>query len=476
MSTRQRRIVVLLSVLISLTLLAAPARSADWFGVNVGSDGFGVSIGSSDWWVYGQGWRDPVGYGSYDSALAGYGAWLQIDGLGRCWRPFVTADWRPYTYGRWLYTPLGWTWVAYEPWGYFPHHYGTWALTRAGWVWVPGYDYTPANVVWVQASAYVGWYPRGPSGWSHAARSFEHGYRHGYDRGYDRGYGNGYEDGWRDAQYATYVQWRHLGDADVAHYAVSRQTAFPTAGRAAPRVSFDAPSRTEVRRRAGVDVPEARVSRRTVRIGGRSVTAVRPEGVDAAVRRYAPEAAQRVLAPEVRPRAVPERHAAPSTPRVAPSRGGSDRVRAEPARPLMTAPGRIERPTYGTRTTPPSSAARRPAAAPEARPLLQGRIAPSTTRRPDDSRVRPTVSTRPPSPSSTHRVTRPTTAYGSGSSPAPAPRAAARRSDSRQDAAAARKAPESREAARGDTKPRATSRAQATAKSSRDSRRRPDRR
>ncbi len=476
MSTRQRRIVVLLSVVISLTLLAAPARSADWFGVHVGSDGFGVSIGSSDWWVYGQAWRDPVGYGSYDSALAGYGAWLQVDGLGRCWRPFVTVDWRPYTYGRWVYTPLGWTWVAYEPWGYFPHHYGAWALTPAGWVWVPGYEYSPANVVWVQASAYVGWYPRGPRGWSHAARSFERGYRRGYDRGYDRGYGNGYDDGWRDAQYATYVQWRHLGDADVAHYSVSRQTAFPTAGRAAPRVSFDAPSRTEVRRRAGIDVPEARVSRRTVRIGGRSVTAVRPEGVDAAVRRYAPETAQRVLAPEVRHRAAPERPVARPAPRAAPSQPIDGRFSAEPPRPLMTAPRHIERPTYRARTTPPASAAPRPAPAPEARPLVQRRIAPSTTRSPDEPRVRPGVSTRAPSPSSTHRVTTPPTAYRRGSSPAPAPRTATRRSDSRHDSATARKAPERHEAGKEQTKRRPTSRAQATGQSSPDSRRRPDRR
>jgi hypothetical protein len=161
MNARQRHtIVILIVVLISLTLLAAPARGDDWFGVGFGSHGFSLSFGSTDWAVWGGSWQNPGWSVDYHVALAGYGEWLWVDGLGQCWQPCVTADWRPFTYGRWVWTSLGWTWVSYEPWGYFPHHFGHWAMAPVGWVWMPGTSYHPANVVWVSGGPWVGWYPR----------------------------------------------------------------------------------------------------------------------------------------------------------------------------------------------------------------------------------------------------------------------------------------------------------------------------
>ncbi len=304
MRTRQRQILFLLTALISLVLLAAPARGSDWFSLQVGSRGIGVAFGSTDWWAYGASWGDPHVRLSYDQVLDGYGEWLWVGGLGRVWRPWVVAGWTPYHYGRWVVTPAGWTWLSYEPWGYFPHHYGHWAYTPHGWVWVPGYDYRPANVVWVRWGGYVGWYPCPPSGWSHAARGFRHGYESGYHAGYHEGYHHGYDEGWRDAYWATYVPWNQLGSHDVSRYSTSSTTVRRTAANSPVRLSSDAPSRSEVQQRGGEMAPTARLEQRTVAVGGRNVTVARPEGMAPTVQLHARSTVERALAPEVSRRVV----------------------------------------------------------------------------------------------------------------------------------------------------------------------------
>jgi hypothetical protein len=291
MRNRQRQLLTLLAVVVSLTVLAAPARGADWVSVHVGSHGFGLSIGSSDWWAWGRAWDDPSWAVSYDAALGGYGEWVWVDGLGRVWQPWVATSWRPFTHGRWVTTSLGWTWVSYEPWGYFPHHYGTWARSHRGWVWVPGYSYRPANVVWVQWGGFVGWYPCPPRGWSHADRAYDHGFRHGYGRGYD--------DGWRDAHHATYVRWDHLAAHDVSRHSVAARSVQSRIPNDNPRTSTSAPTRSAVLRR-GVDmVPRANIEQRTVQVGDRRVTVTRPAGMTASIERHARETVNRALAPEV---------------------------------------------------------------------------------------------------------------------------------------------------------------------------------
>lgn len=299
MNIRQRQILVLLTALISLVVLAAPARGADWFAFQVGSHGFGVTFGSTDWWAYGSSWTHPPHRLSYEAVLDGYGEWLWVDGLGRVWHPWVAAGWTPYHHGRWVVTSAGWTWVAYEPWGYFPHHYGQWAYTSYGWVWMPGYDYRPANVVWVRWGGYVGWYPCAPNGWSHAARGFQHGYHSGYHDGYHDGYHAGHEDGWRDAYWATYVPWNHLSSQDISRHAMSSAAVRRTAASSELRVSPDAPDRAEAQRRGVQLAPIARLETRTVALAGRSVTVARPEGIAGSIQEHARGAVERALAPEV---------------------------------------------------------------------------------------------------------------------------------------------------------------------------------
>ncbi len=291
-----------------LMIAVPPVEAGGSFGIHLGSSGFGVSVGFGDWSVYTRSWSDPYWSLNFNATLAGYGEWVWVGGLGRVWRPWVSASWRPYTYGRWVRTGAGWTWVAYEPWGYVPHHYGSWAYSSFGWVWQPGYAYAGANVVWVRAGSYVGWYARPPYGWSHAAHGYRHGYHDGYRSGYGHGYGNGYDDGWKDARYATFVGWRDLGNENIAHHAVTHTMA--TRNRGVDHTS--APTPNEVRQHGGRPVTETHLSRRTVSMGGREITIARPEGVARSIERHATDAVSEALAPAaierrqplVRPRTV----------------------------------------------------------------------------------------------------------------------------------------------------------------------------
>ena len=101
----------------------------------------------------------------FDEPLSPYGYWVDDPYYGRVWRPHDTpANWRPYTYGRWVYTSeYGWVWVSEEPWGWVVYHYGRWVWTSGhGWVWVEGDVWGPSWVEWCYGSGYVGWAPMPP--------------------------------------------------------------------------------------------------------------------------------------------------------------------------------------------------------------------------------------------------------------------------------------------------------------------------
>ena len=99
---------------------------------------------------------------AYEAAhLDRYGSWSRVDGRYG-WQPRVADDWRPYWNGRWSFTPLGMTWVSYEPWGWAPYHYGTWDFVPGyGWTWFPGHRFAPAWVYWYWTDHYAGWVPVG---------------------------------------------------------------------------------------------------------------------------------------------------------------------------------------------------------------------------------------------------------------------------------------------------------------------------
>ncbi len=96
--------------------------------------------------------------------LASYGIWVRYAPYGYVWIPrSVGLSWRPYTYGRWVWTNYGWTWLSYEKWGWACYHYGRWGWDRRlGWYWVPGTVWAPAWVTWRWGRLYIGWAPLPP--------------------------------------------------------------------------------------------------------------------------------------------------------------------------------------------------------------------------------------------------------------------------------------------------------------------------
>ncbi|HUS19894.1 MAG TPA: DUF6600 domain-containing protein [Terriglobales bacterium] len=84
--------------------------------------------------------RGPV----YISDLGYHGAYFDVVGYGRLWRPFhVSFGWNPYADGSWVFYPrVGYVWVSYYPWGWAPYRYGSWVhVNNYGWCWRPSHNY-----------------------------------------------------------------------------------------------------------------------------------------------------------------------------------------------------------------------------------------------------------------------------------------------------------------------------------------------
>ncbi len=107
---------------------------------------------------------EAVSFSVFYNNLSQYGNWTFIQGYGYVWSPGgVEAGWRPYLYGRWVWSDDGWVWVSDEPWGWASYHYGRWIFSgRYGWLWMPGTTWAPAWVQWYRGPDYVGWTPLPP--------------------------------------------------------------------------------------------------------------------------------------------------------------------------------------------------------------------------------------------------------------------------------------------------------------------------
>ncbi len=105
-----------------------------------------------------------VSFGVFYDGLSAHGEWIACGGGTYGWRPDgVSAGWRPYTVGRWVWTDDGWYWLSEEPWGWATFHYGRWHYDDYyGWIWIPGYDWAPAWVEWRYGGGSVGWAPLSP--------------------------------------------------------------------------------------------------------------------------------------------------------------------------------------------------------------------------------------------------------------------------------------------------------------------------
>jgi hypothetical protein len=106
------------------------------------------------------------GDGYFYTALAPYGAWIELNDGMTVWQPLdVPRNWEPYTIGRWEWTADGWYWDSDEPFGYITYHYGRWYNDEYyGWIWVPDDQWAPAWVEWRYDDDYVGWAPLSPYG------------------------------------------------------------------------------------------------------------------------------------------------------------------------------------------------------------------------------------------------------------------------------------------------------------------------
>ncbi len=108
----------------------------------------------------------PITVDYFNDTLTPYGAWVEVEGYGRCWRPTVVnydSGWRPYCdRGHWVYTDCGWYWDSDYSWG-VTFHYGRWFHhARFGWCWYPDTEWAPSWVTWRSGGEYCGWAPLPP--------------------------------------------------------------------------------------------------------------------------------------------------------------------------------------------------------------------------------------------------------------------------------------------------------------------------
>jgi hypothetical protein len=109
-----------------------------------------------------------VSVGLNFNELDEYGEWVHVQGIGRVWRPDAESGWRPFMYGRWVYSNDGWLWDSDEPFGWIVCHYGNWYEDEEqGWVWVPGHEWSPARVEWYVTDNEIAWAPMFPPGHHH---------------------------------------------------------------------------------------------------------------------------------------------------------------------------------------------------------------------------------------------------------------------------------------------------------------------
>ena len=107
--------------------------------------------------------NNPSNYPELDQ----YGQWFNVPPYGEVWQPYVLdmSSWQPFYHGQWDWTNYGWTWISYEPYGWLVYHYGYWDFQPdVGWFWIPGDEWSPARVEWMEYGNYVGWAPFPPPG------------------------------------------------------------------------------------------------------------------------------------------------------------------------------------------------------------------------------------------------------------------------------------------------------------------------
>jgi len=123
----------------------------------------GIANADPPYGEYGHHYGIRGSFGVFYSNLSPYGEWIDFN-FGYAWRPaHVSHGWRPYLYGRWVWSDYGWYWVSDEPFGWAAYHYGRWYYDDYyGWIWIPDDTWGPAWVEWRYDDDYIGWAPLCP--------------------------------------------------------------------------------------------------------------------------------------------------------------------------------------------------------------------------------------------------------------------------------------------------------------------------
>ena len=158
-----------LTVVLAFTVGVATSGFAQVaVGVKIGKTEVGVALDDDD--------DDdddppPITVESFYDALEPYGRWVETVRYGWVWHPNrMPEDWRPYSYGYWECTEMGWVFVSDHPWGWACYHYGRWLNTPDnGWIWLPGTVWAPAWVAWRTGGEHIGWAPLPPDPHYHHA-------------------------------------------------------------------------------------------------------------------------------------------------------------------------------------------------------------------------------------------------------------------------------------------------------------------
>jgi hypothetical protein len=151
---------------IDVSLTSTDETDEDLYDVSVSFQTFYDGLSPDGYWIeitkeeINEDLKDGEGQGFASDII------LTDDGNLFIWRPGVnSADWNPYTNGKWIYTNQGWMWASNYSWGWAAYHYGRWFHSnKYGWVWMPGYVWAPAWVQWRISENHIGWCPLSPKG------------------------------------------------------------------------------------------------------------------------------------------------------------------------------------------------------------------------------------------------------------------------------------------------------------------------
>jgi hypothetical protein len=198
MSRFKNAVLILTMFFVSFTSLYANHNDPR-LSNGVVNDDFNQGVGHYDYLPY----RSNAGGSiAFHTVLSDYGEWVTVSRFGQVWRPYASADWRPFTNGHWVTTQSGQTWQGYEPWSWAADHYGNWIYTQNfGWVWVPGTTYSPGRVAWSYGQNSIGWTPAPPYGYDYSQGYL--GYRGGNNQFSfnDNGFGLSFNFGRQDNRY-----------------------------------------------------------------------------------------------------------------------------------------------------------------------------------------------------------------------------------------------------------------------------------